>query len=226
MATDSSDTMIADCHLLKLPSELRNQIYEHVLVATHGIDANTWCRTRRIQNFYTSNTIKYAMEPALLATCKQIRGEGLPIFYGQNTFFAKRGNAAWWNFLMHIGPTKRAMVGNLKLFSVHNRVLTEEEAAEGSSLNGIAIPRKLLAAHLESVHSTLAKLGINFEDISFVFELQDLEERNGLYRMWRVDAEGGWMSVEYAAKAPANSDDGLGFKRWYRDVVQGSEVDD
>jgi hypothetical protein len=133
MATDSSDTMTADCHLLKLPSELRNQIYELVLVATHDIDANTWCATRRFKSYYTRATIKYSMEPALLATCKQIRGEGLPIFYGQNTFFAKRGNAAWWNFLRHIGPTKRAMVENLKLFSVHNRVLTEEEAAERSS---------------------------------------------------------------------------------------------
>jgi hypothetical protein len=72
----------------------------------------------------------------------------------------------------------------------------------------------------------LAKLGLNFEDTSLVFELPDLEERNGLYRMWRVDAEGKWMSVKYVAEAPMNSDDGLGFKRWDRDVVKDSEIED
>jgi hypothetical protein len=59
-----------NCQLLSLPPELRNRIYEMVLVQ--------------------SQTVMVApagiSEPALLSTAKQVRNEAIQIYYGQNIF--------------------------------------------------------------------------------------------------------------------------------------------
>lgn len=58
----------AECHLLELPAELRNDIYRLALVQDSDIDVN---HTR-------------FAKPALLSTCKQIRHEACKIFYAEN----------------------------------------------------------------------------------------------------------------------------------------------
>jgi hypothetical protein len=55
------------CGLLSLPGELRNNIYELCLAKSTYIYAER-------------------ATPALTATCRQIRQESLPIYYGLNTF--------------------------------------------------------------------------------------------------------------------------------------------
>ncbi|KAK5124760.1 hypothetical protein LTR85_001473 [Meristemomyces frigidus] len=64
----TTTTNDAKCHLLLLPAELRNCIYELAITACTFI----W--------------MKDARQPALTRTCRQIRGESLPIFYECNTF--------------------------------------------------------------------------------------------------------------------------------------------
>ena len=61
--------------LLALPTELRLQIYRHVLV----LPAYKRTHTRR----HTGE-----VHAALLGTCHQIHREALPILYGENTFLA------------------------------------------------------------------------------------------------------------------------------------------
>lgn len=58
------------CHLLKLAGELKNRIYREVLCDLNDISVD--------QDGYD--------RPALLQTCKQIRAEGLKIFYYENRF--------------------------------------------------------------------------------------------------------------------------------------------
>lgn len=54
--------------LLHLPPEIRNQIYHHVLSQPRGIFLNSLQR------------------PSLLATCRQVQQEALPIFFSSNQF--------------------------------------------------------------------------------------------------------------------------------------------
>lgn len=58
--------------LLKLPPELRNRIYRYAIVQDEPIDVAETTKKK---------------EPALLATCKEIREQALKMFYHENTFY-------------------------------------------------------------------------------------------------------------------------------------------
>ncbi|KAK3632266.1 hypothetical protein LTR56_004266 [Elasticomyces elasticus] len=58
------------CHLFKLPGELRNRVYEAVLVSRGSVAIRP----------------KGPGEPALLRVCKGIRAEARSIYYGANNF--------------------------------------------------------------------------------------------------------------------------------------------
>ena len=61
------------CPLLQLPAELRNEIWQLALV-----------RDEPIRIFHPGMGAR--LEPALLATCKQIRNEAQDMLYSENTF--------------------------------------------------------------------------------------------------------------------------------------------
>lgn len=65
-----------DCHLLKLPAELRNYIYELAIVQPSGIVIGPWRKLPPSK--------EPQKQPALTRTCRQVRSEALPIFYGKN----------------------------------------------------------------------------------------------------------------------------------------------
>ncbi|KAK5738924.1 hypothetical protein LTR17_005650 [Elasticomyces elasticus] len=58
------------CHLFKIPGELRNRIYEYVLVSRYAIPISA----------------EGPGEPSLLRVCKGIRAEARSIYYGTNDF--------------------------------------------------------------------------------------------------------------------------------------------
>ncbi|KAK5107604.1 hypothetical protein LTR62_000998 [Meristemomyces frigidus] len=62
--------------LLTIPPELRNDILQQVLIDT------------KVILIQSAPTREEPLEPPLLFVCKQLRNEGLPIFYGANTFQA------------------------------------------------------------------------------------------------------------------------------------------
>ncbi|KAK4544193.1 hypothetical protein LTR36_004403 [Oleoguttula mirabilis] len=78
--------------LLKLAAELRNNIYELVLIADSPID---------------TRDKKAAKVPALLSTCKHMRYEAAAIYYGQNTFSGAVG----------LGDINQKRKSNLSIFS-------------------------------------------------------------------------------------------------------------
>lgn len=75
-----------DSPLLRLPPELRNWIYELVVVEKDAI---------RIEN-----TSVRALPPGLTHTCRQLRVEASPIHYGQNIFVIH----PWMGFRMAYLP--------------------------------------------------------------------------------------------------------------------------
>ncbi|KAK3109935.1 hypothetical protein LTR53_016292 [Teratosphaeriaceae sp. CCFEE 6253] len=104
----SSEVEVDSSKLLQLPPELRNRIYVACLVSSEVIDVAHIAETN---------------EPALLATCKQIRSEALAVFYGGNIFTAAEPSpmrapspaVAWLN---RIGEARSAQVMRLELHTL------------------------------------------------------------------------------------------------------------
>ncbi|KAK3636520.1 hypothetical protein LTR56_014146 [Elasticomyces elasticus] len=65
---------------LRLPAELRNTIYELVL------PRDKHYTPRRTASSHECRNLEPVDNPALLATCRQIRDEALPMFYDTNSF--------------------------------------------------------------------------------------------------------------------------------------------
>lgn len=90
------------CRLLeKLPSELRNSIYDLVVVKTEPvlIRATKSARRKRLRFFAISKKSYNAPLPALSRTCRQIYSETLPIFFASNSFmFVPACTAGPWPF--------------------------------------------------------------------------------------------------------------------------------
>lgn len=72
----------ADCPFLNLPPELRNYIYELVLLRPNSITVASSMDNEAAAQV----TLKAVLQPALTRTCRQLRVDGLPVFYGGNTF--------------------------------------------------------------------------------------------------------------------------------------------
>lgn len=68
------------CHLLELPPELRNRIYELVVVRDEPV------KTVIISDFQHRACFARLQQPRITATCQQIRQESLSIFYTCNSF--------------------------------------------------------------------------------------------------------------------------------------------
>ena len=76
-----TSTTSETCRLLSLPAELRNHIWEYAVVEAKSI------KIRPVRNHKDDNEpIETGAQPGITRVCSQIRGECLPMFYGQNTF--------------------------------------------------------------------------------------------------------------------------------------------
>jgi len=97
MANTAASTNITRiCHLLRLPSELRDQVYAYFVVDNDPLPVFTarrstlrTCKQRPLGLEFlrpVSEHQAHPGSPVLAATCKQIRREVLKVFYGQNIF--------------------------------------------------------------------------------------------------------------------------------------------
>ena len=115
---------------LSLPPELRNRVYEYALVSDTAIEFRvSRFRSRtldtdalRMKRDQTTRKLKERLsreleQPPLTRTCRVIRDEALPVFYGNNTFLI----GDWWihcrkwmlAWLQRLGPQKRSMLRHL-----------------------------------------------------------------------------------------------------------------
>ena len=76
--TGPTSELPSRCLLLELPAELRNYIFELVLVAEEPLWLEFW--PRQAANGAAT------FQPSLSAANRQSRGECLPVFYARNTF--------------------------------------------------------------------------------------------------------------------------------------------
>lgn len=107
------------CYLLELPAEMLNRIYEEVLVCNpvlwvdpEGVPID------RIREDILTNGRRFqylTSEPALTRTCRQIRQDTLPIFYGRNIFCDTPVDLCCIKFLLYLTPEKRKMLKSLRI---------------------------------------------------------------------------------------------------------------
>ena len=101
IAMDSMAEQSLTCRLLALPPEVRNLIWELLLLQDAVIPAtqtketlsgNSFSLPRSLPGSISSplNPHKHRFCANILRTCKQIHAEGTPILYGANTFLAHR----------------------------------------------------------------------------------------------------------------------------------------
>jgi hypothetical protein len=125
------------CPLLRLPPELRNRIFEPLLIRPYSIVISA--HTQR--NSPSDKMHKSLAPPAITRTCRKLREETLPVHYGANTFeirgfserlYHMRGTAERVNALRFknallrgqqwldmIGPTGRMLIEGLLLCSAN-----------------------------------------------------------------------------------------------------------
>jgi hypothetical protein len=193
----AADTELKTCLFLKLPPELRNRIYELVLVEEKPIQISTWAQSQKpcrpswcdLMHTLDGQLIAHLREPSVLEVCKQIRTEGLPIFYGQNVFFGDTPDShRWVEWLAQLGPKKRAMVKNMQLTCPYERTWDYQHV--NGHVPGSVTP--VLAETLEDVRHSLGAHGLDISDGVFQFELywplSGGEE-------WRLDKTGNWKQV-------------------------------
>lgn len=124
--------------LSRLPAELRNYIYELVCVTDNPI----------IISF------RYFWDPPmLLQTCRQLRAEAAPIYYGDNIFHAEEGQLSTLGslemWLRTIGEEARRLIRTIhfshldayfNVFSVEDAKHESRCCEELMKINGVVVP--------------------------------------------------------------------------------------
>ena len=123
--------------LLKLPPELRNNIYE-IVFGGIGIMRPNVDQLFRIAEMYENNgqqitTLPPATVLALALTCRQVHNEALRFYYGRNTFSFKH-TYDLYRYLYMIGEERRGCIRSIEIFWQGER---QQEAAKlvGESIN-------------------------------------------------------------------------------------------
>lgn len=129
----------------KLPAELRNRIYRLVLVQPYGIDVSR---------------IRAPNEPALLATCSQVREEALAVYYSENIFYefvwswCQRFNEDS-NWLESIGVMRAKLITEYKIHLMN------------SSMSAQKIRELLTSGHANGVSDIFEQGGMSLKLVEF-----------------------------------------------------------
>ncbi|KAK1823615.1 hypothetical protein LTR12_002026 [Friedmanniomyces endolithicus] len=127
------------CRLLDLPPELRNHIYEYLLLGgedelpirvTDCVSEERWLPPTILQ----TGSEDLWQPPAILQTCQQIRGEATPVYYTTNTFdvFVDSRNLerTICNWLGALGPHTRDKIRTIHLGLMYDRLDVAETGLE------------------------------------------------------------------------------------------------
>lgn len=101
-ATSEHHGLAEISRLQSLPAELRNHIYQLAVVHERSVDAAVHATGSESTGLSPCHWRFDCVQPALAATCRQIRNEILPIYYGENVFRFKIWTACsgqelgWW----------------------------------------------------------------------------------------------------------------------------------
>ncbi len=136
-STNTSDQPL--CLLLGLPPELRNHIYEYLLLGvenetpirvTDCVSEGCWLPPTILQK----GSKDLWQPPAILQTCQQIRAEATPVYYTTNTFdvFVDSRNLGRTisHWLSALGPHTRDKMRTIHLGLMYDRLDKAETGLE------------------------------------------------------------------------------------------------
>lgn len=106
--------------LMVLPSEIRTQIYDPLLVSRFDREQNpSWAVGKTCQKSVILRMIQApeyrTMEVAILQTCKQIYDEAIPILYSRNEFAISEPDEMF-RLMAQIGPTNIKLIKSLDIW--------------------------------------------------------------------------------------------------------------
>lgn len=105
--------------LHQLPPELRNKVYELVLVSNNFIELDVSQHIMGIMTrsrYETAHSKAVAKEPGFLQCCRLIRNEATLMYYGQNRFACQQdGRLLHW--VRGLSEAKRNMLKDLRSFA-------------------------------------------------------------------------------------------------------------
>lgn len=169
--TNSDQASTEASPFLRLPRELRDEIYADVFVAQSPIEL-----------LPTQNRVK----PGLLYANRQISAEGLPIFYAGNTFSSTSGADVYGNertlaaWLEMLPKSERAMIQRVRLY----------ESNEGCEASG---KRSLWGVDTWACKA-YAQVIVRLEQLNKGFVLQGLRADALRVPVWK-DGNGVWTSI-------------------------------
>lgn len=169
---NQSTAALETCYLLSLPAEIGNRIYEEVLV---HIDV-LWVDPEgvpidKIRKDVLTNGRRFQYlpsEPALTRTCRKVRRETLPIFYGRNIFSDTPVDLCCIKFLIYLTPEKRRMLKQLRIS--HWKYYAEIFLHIDAGPAGIDIVS--VRARLEKMKEWLQKGGVHLDDHALHFPVR------------------------------------------------------
>lgn len=160
------------CYFLQLPAEILNRIYEEVLVH----DAVLWVDPEgvpidKIRDDVLTDGRRFQYlpsEPALTRTCRKVRRETLPIFYGRNIFSDTPVDLCCIKFLIYLTPAKRKMLKQIRIS--HWKYYAEiflhiDPGPVGSSVENVR-------ARLERMSAWLRRGGIDLDEHALHFPIR------------------------------------------------------
>ncbi|KAK3116840.1 hypothetical protein LTR53_002404 [Teratosphaeriaceae sp. CCFEE 6253] len=131
------------CGFMALPTEIRIQIFEYLLVDHDG---------RRIHFTHSphySCSFSAIKEPLLLTVSKQLRKETLKVFYGSNVFHVPT-TAALIVWLVRLGEEKRGLLRQVFGFDMPFQVSAKQDiAAARSEAGGVEYAVQSIGARLQ-----------------------------------------------------------------------------
>ena len=108
-----------ECLFFKLAAELRNYIYEEVLIHKAVLEISSSGDPVEYMDEWELTDRSWARsrpsKPSLVLTCKQIREEALPAYYGGNIFKEVSYDPRLLRFIDWLTPEKRLMLRYLHL---------------------------------------------------------------------------------------------------------------
>lgn len=128
--------------LLQLPPELRNRIYNEVLIGESSVQIHQPCN---------DHTVKFGnrFPPALLQTCRTIRGEANQLYFGLNTFIlvceplSSLRACAWTScltkWLLLVGEEARSLLQKVYIEPGWDRLHCKQDSSDNLLISGYCI---------------------------------------------------------------------------------------
>ena len=133
-----------------LCSEVRNRIYFFVLTAPLPLSLKRHANQPNRYNRGPGPSVQDKRRIALLRCCRQTREEGMPIYYGCNTFeISGASDLLKFCHSQAIGSTRRSLIRHIVMQSYHMNITRAKQLRRLPSLKSVSVVYRPLRSDIE-----------------------------------------------------------------------------